>query len=86
MINPNWQNPYSISEKTAGIYTFWPKPIESEREEIEKDFELEIIVENDNFDSLRHYFTLKLKSESLFSDYFNINNCFEIEDLYLIPA
>ncbi|MBN2736849.1 MAG: late competence development ComFB family protein [Spirochaetales bacterium] len=85
MINPNWQNPYHIIEKTEGIFTFLPRPVECEKEGIEKDFECELSVFHQDYEPFNHYFSLSLKSEPYFADYYRFEHYYDLKTLYLIP-
>ena len=85
MINPNWQNPCIISEKTAGAYIFWPYPVQAAEERETRSFEFEVSTERTIFEEMRYFFTLELTSEQNFNDSILLQKSFELEDLYLFP-
>jgi competence protein ComFB len=86
MINPNWQNPNTIVEKTAGTYNFWPKPIPCKSLGEKRKFEFEILVEDSCFEPLKYYFSLNIESMDHYMDFYSVNHSHTIKDLYLIPA
>ncbi|RPJ07496.1 MAG: competence protein ComFB [Spirochaetaceae bacterium] len=85
MIEPNWQNPYTIVENTAGNYYFWPKPVTAEKTGVLKSFEFEIVIESGQFEKLNHFFSIPVTSESGMLDYFRINKILNLKDIYLVP-
>ncbi|TFG62838.1 MAG: competence protein ComFB [Spirochaetales bacterium] len=85
MINPNWQNPYPVSEKTAGTFLFWPYPSSAEREAETKIFEFEVTTERGKFEELHYYFNLELTAQAVFNDSIHLQQTFELEPLYLFP-
>ncbi|MBN1525227.1 MAG: late competence development ComFB family protein [Spirochaetales bacterium] len=85
MIEPNWQNPYSIVENTAGNFYFWPKPIRGKKEGEKTTFELEVVVANGEYEELKHFFDVSLVCESGVQDYFKINHILNVKDIYLVP-
>lgn len=85
MINPNWQNPYVTHTKTAGIFTFFPRPLAADRETIEKKFEFELVVEDKGYESYRRYFEVNVTSTDEYIEYYRYNSYIELEDVFLIP-
>ena len=85
MANPNWPNPYTIPKKTPGVYSFWPYPENAENIDTQKQYELEIAVDDAGYEPLRHYFTVLLVSEEQFRTHIQVTKAVELEDLYLIP-
>jgi len=85
MINPNWQNPCYISEKTAGNYSFWPAPEKSKTLNNRKIFEFELSVEEKGFEPLQHFFEMELHAEDKLNDSIQLQKTFKVEDLYLFP-
>jgi competence protein ComFB len=85
MLNPNWQNPQKLVTNTQGAFSFWPRPVEAKKEGLKKDFEFEIIIDNDNYEKLIHYINISVTSESAFVDYYRINKNIKVDDLYLLP-
>lgn len=87
MINPNWQNPYHVIDKTEGIFTFLPHPIVCDCIEsgIKKDFECELSISHSDFEPFHHFFTITLESEPYFADYYRFNRYYDLKTLYIIP-
>lgn len=85
MINPNWQNPCPISEKTAGTFLFWPYPAQAQSLSEKKVIEFEISTERSQFEEMHYFFTLELSAESEFNYSIGIQKTFEVEALYLFP-
>jgi len=85
MINPNWQNPCVISEKTAGTFLFWPYPVQAKSEKEVRIFEFEISTERSRFEDLHYFFNLELSAEEVLNESIHLQKTFEVEDLYLFP-
>jgi competence protein ComFB len=85
MINPNWQNPCEISPVTPGIFTFFAYPQEAKTPGDSKEFDLELVIDNELFEPLRHYFKVSVSSETVFADYYNYTNLFDLQDIHCIP-
>ncbi len=85
MIEDTWQNPYIISDKTAGKFLFLPYPLEAGKKGEKRNFELELVACYKGFEELRHYFSIELQADDTVIDYFRVNRVYEIKDLYLVP-
>ncbi|MBN1696828.1 MAG: late competence development ComFB family protein [Spirochaetales bacterium] len=85
MINPNWQNPCDVSQVTPGIFAFFPYPEKASKPGEKREFEFELVVDTDTYETLRHYFKIAVVSENVFSDYYNYNNLFDLKILYCVP-
>jgi len=85
MVSSNWQNPYTISTVTACIFAFLPFPIKAASNDIEKVFELEIVIEHEDFKSLRHYFSVIIISDNDFVEYYRYNSFVDLKEIHLIP-
>jgi competence protein ComFB len=85
MINPNWQNPYPIVDKTAGTFTFWPHPKPAKSLKDKRVFEYELFVEEPGFDEFHHFFIIEVKAEPYFNDSFHLQQTYTLEDLYMFP-
>jgi len=86
MVDPTWQNPYQTVPSTAGIFSFWPYPSPSEAVGQQKDFELEILVDEALFETFRHYFIITLVAKENFLDLSSSERVYSLPDLYLIPG
>jgi competence protein ComFB len=83
MIDPNWHNPYSLSEATAGTYLYWPFPESASSESDKKCFSFEIVAEAGAFEPLRHRFSLELCAEAEVKDSFSTQRTLKLPDLYV---
>lgn len=82
-INILWDNPYTISEKTPGTYTFCPKSLPALQAGKTKKFIFLVTAEKECFEPSKVSFELELTSEEqekspLHSSYF-----YEVKDLFL---
>ena len=85
MIDPSWQNPYRMIDKTAGTYLFWPYPVEANSPRTSRIFEFELIVNEKGYEELHHFFEIDLRAENTFNDSFHMQRTCKLEDLYLFP-
>lgn len=85
MIEPSWQNPYPMIDKTAGTFLFWPYPVPANSPRMSRVFEFELFVDDPGFEELHHFFEVNLRAESTFNDAFHMQRTQKIEDLYLFP-
>jgi len=85
MVDSNWQNPYTIVQNTAGIFSFWPYPQVSKASALKKSYEFELQVENTGFETLRHYFELAIVSRTGFLNLSGTDKIFAVKDLYINP-
>lgn len=83
MCNTRWENPLYILPQMEGTFTFWPVPVETKKENIQKDFYFNILVEKDNFSSVRKYFYLRSVSRPLFRKTIGKEDTFYLDDIYL---
>ena len=80
-----WDNPYTISDKTPGIFTFCPKsiPLDGSEKNEPRKIPFVIIAEKEGFDTVTFLFNIEVKPENekksaLDSSYFH-----QIKDLFL---
>jgi competence protein ComFB len=85
MINPNWQNPYLTNMNTAGIFTFFPRPMPAEKYNDIRKCEYELVVEDPVYEAYRRYFEVTVRSSEEFIEYYRYNSFLELEDVFLIP-
>ncbi|MDR2481383.1 MAG: late competence development ComFB family protein [Spirochaetaceae bacterium] len=85
MNNENWQNPYFLSDKTNGAFTFWPESISSKEKGEQKTVSFSICVQADNFEPLRHFFELTVTSEPDIIESISMGNTLKIPNLYMFP-
>ncbi len=85
MIDPNWQNPYSMVANTAGTFSFWPAPESCAKPGIAQLFSCSILAEAPGYESLRHFFELTLTSEEHSTASFSMQRTVRLPDLYIFP-
>jgi len=87
MLDSRWPNPYSVVDNTPGTYLFWPKPIPSDKSEVERSFEVELQIKSEEYEPFVHFFNLTLRSGPLgTSTALKPKGDLHLQDLFLIPA
>lgn len=86
MFNELWGNPTKIVKPMEGTYTFWPAPIPAEKDGIQKDFQLNMVVTKKDYEPLRKFFLIRVVSDNFLGKSINKENLFHIEDLYINPV
>jgi competence protein ComFB len=84
MKDKNWQNPYNLIANTGGTFTFWPKPVATDKSETQETFEYAIRITAEAFAELNHSFAIPVISEQVSSS-FSLSRTFKLPDLYLFP-
>ena len=87
MVTPNWQNPTHVVLHTAGIYSFWPKPMPASRPDADEVVEFEVAIDDERYEPLRHYFQMTLRSR-LATDTsmsISVDRTVQIKDIYVVP-
>ncbi len=82
MFNETWQNPLEIIDKMEGIFTFWPAPLLTDKQE-EKNFNFILRIYKDNYETLSKSFSLKIKSINEINKVIKKENIFYLNDIYL---
>lgn len=82
-INILWDNPYKISDKTPGIFTFCPQSIPAIEAGKIKKFVFLITAEKEGFEPSRISFELELTSEEQEKSPLNSSYFYDIKDLFL---
>lgn len=77
-----WQNPYTIAKKTAGTYTFWPRPVAAEKAGIEKTFPFVLRAEKEGHDTIIHEFRITVTSSKSADTNLNLDTAYKLPDLY----
>jgi len=85
-IDTSWDNPYVISAHTPGTFSFWVKPVASDKEGTKKVFSFEVRVEEKNCDPIQYFFELGITSESFIRTAYSAEHSFVLPDLHLFPA
>ncbi len=78
-----WHNPYVISEKTPGVYTFWPFPVPAASVGENRIFNFYIHAEREGYEPIHYHFKLGLTSDSHAKSSLDGDNCHTLPDLYL---
>jgi competence protein ComFB len=85
MKNQNWQNPCTLVVNTQGTFTFWPESIPAAAVDVHEKFEYSIKIEAEGFETLSHFFTVPVISETGGAESFSVDRTFKLPDLYLFP-
>ncbi|MGP1519926.1 MAG: late competence development ComFB family protein [Treponema sp.] len=78
-----WDNPYTIHSNMGGVCTFWPKPQKADEEGIAKNFNFMLVVEKENYESVKQAFSLNIVSTKNAKENFDVTSCHEIKDIYM---
>ena len=78
-----WDNPYTIHSNMGGVCTFWPKPQKADKEGIAKNFNFMLVVEKENYESVKQAFSLNIVSTKNAKENFDVTSCHEIKDIYM---
>jgi competence protein ComFB len=85
MLDSRWQNPFELVTNTPGQFLFWPRPISQQDDPESREFELEIRVESEQYETFHHYFSLGLTSTPPMPGSVDLTGEHRLPDLYLIP-
>jgi competence protein ComFB len=86
MIDNRWSNPYVIPENTPATYIFLPRPLPANHAGERKEMELEIRVEDPQYEPFHHFFKLEVSSKPVAADLLDTTSDLRVPDLYLLPA
>ena len=84
MKDNNWQNPYNLIPNTGGIFTFWPKPVPSDKIDNSKIFEFTVKIASAEYAELNHAVTINVVSEQA-APSISLSRTYKLPDLYLFP-
>lgn len=82
-LNVLWENPYRISEKTAGTFTFLPKYVKATKAGLNEVFPFAIVVNAEGYEPLNYYFKLGVQSGETAHLEVSMKNYFKLPDLFL---
>lgn len=82
-MNVLWQNPYIISEQTAGTFTFLPKYVKATQAGLNEVFPFSISVEKEGYKPLNYYFKIGVESSDTVRSEVSMQNYFKLPDLFL---
>lgn len=82
-MNVLWQNPYSISEQTAGTFTFLPKYVRASKAGLNEVFPFSICVDKEGYKPLNYYFKIGVESSETVQSEVSMKNYFKLPDLFL---
>jgi len=85
-IDTSWDNPYQISAHTPGTFSFWVKPVGSDKEGANKVFAFEARIEEKGYDPINYFFELGITSESFIRTAYSAEHSFVLPDLHLFPV
>lgn len=83
MSDDRWSNPYAISDRTPGMYTFWPAPESAPAAGKVQSFDFELRIRSAGFYELTHHFSVELVSEDHADPGFGLDRDHQLPDLYL---
>ena len=78
-----WDNPCIVSGNMGGVCTSWPKPQKADEQGIAKDFNFVLVVEKENYESVRQTFSLNIVSAENVQENFDVTSCHEIKDIFM---
>jgi len=78
-----WDNPCNVAGNMGGVCTFWPKPQKADEQGIAKDFNFVLVVEKENYESVRQTFSLNIVSAENVQENFDVTSCHEIKDIFM---
>lgn len=82
-MNVLWENPYTISEKTAGTFTFLPKYVRATQVGLNEVFPFSINVDAEGYTPLNYYFKVGVQSSDVIKTEISMKNYFKLPDLFL---
>lgn len=85
MIDPTWENPYSINENCDGNFIFWPMAMPAASEGIRKNFTFEIRILSEQKEPNKIFFSVDGISEKEFSDSFQAHKTITLKETLLFP-
>ncbi len=85
-VDRNWQNPFVLARATAGNFTFWPRPEESNAAGEKRSFSGELRAEAQGFDPISHFFEFDLVSDRAAKEEFSLLHVLKIPDILLFPV
>lgn len=86
MFDTTWANPYRIVKNTPGTFAFWPKSLITDSDVKRKLFSFELSVKAAGFEAIDSYFDLDLTAETEPSLFFNAQDTYKIQNLYIFPC
>ncbi len=81
-----WDNPYVISDKTAGTFIFSPKSIKTEKAGETRKFRFFISAEKEGFESANYSFEIEITSEEEKKSAVEYSNSYKVKNLFLFPC
>lgn len=78
-----WPNPCTTYQSTKGNYSFWLKPIQTEKEKETKTFNFSIEISAKGYEDIHYSFSLPVTSEVSGNSMLNSTYSYKIQDLFL---
>jgi competence protein ComFB len=85
MKNRNWENPCTLVTNTQGTFTFWPESVPAAEAQFRENFEYSVRIEAEGFETVHHFFTIPVVSETGETESFSMGRTFKLPDIYLFP-
>jgi competence protein ComFB len=73
---PGWVNPYYTNYGTKGFFSFWPKPLPSEKED--RSFDVNVQFEHPDYDEMKLTKRLDTKGDLQLHNYIKVDNIFHL--------
>jgi len=83
MLDANWQNPYPITEHTAGTFYFLPYPVTASKAGTTGSFEFELSIADLRYEEFHHFIRIQLISEATFTGKLHYQEAYRTDDLIL---
>jgi competence protein ComFB len=84
MVNPNWQNPYTIVRHTPGTFLFWPEPEPADEPGQRRTVAFELVAEDAAFETFHHFFEVETTSDDHVVEHFRVGRSVNVGDLYIV--
>lgn len=82
MFNNAWENPLIIIDKMEGLFTFWPAPLQTDKQE-DKEFCFILKIFKDNYEDLVKSFSIRIQAINEINKIIKKENIFYLNDIYI---
>ncbi|MCG8568962.1 MAG: late competence development ComFB family protein [Spirochaetes bacterium] len=83
MMNEKWTNPLKLVPQMEGTFSFWPAPVAADKKGIQKDFQLQLELKKEGYDTIIKYFEIRLVSDVRQMEYSISDQVFHLDDIFL---
>jgi competence protein ComFB len=85
MFNNKWKNPLKMVSQMEGVFTFWPAPEPSEKNGIQKEYQLNLKISKPGYETIRRFIQLRIISVNELNSFVKTENIYYLDDIYLYP-